>query len=94
MNVVGSDSTESRARPRGIGVHVDLHVRHLGQVAAHLVDHPPHPGARSAPHRAEVHDGRSGAGQAQVGGVDGSEPAVVGGLVEQPGPQGDQLSIT
>ena len=58
MNVVGSDSTESRRAAAGIGVHVDLDVGDVGQVGAHLVDHPPHPGARSAPDRAEVHHGR------------------------------------
>ena len=45
---------------------------HVAQSIADLIDHPTHPIAGSAPRRAEVHDGRTGAGQAQIGGVWGA----------------------
>ena len=69
MSVVGSDSTENCRAACRIGIQVDLDVGHVAQVLADLVDHLAHPNAGPAPRRAEMHDGRSGAGQAEVCGV-------------------------
>ena len=88
MNVVGSDSTESRRAASGLASMSISTCATVGQVGAHLVDHPAHRRARPAPDRAEVHDGRSGGRQPQVGRVD------VGGLRRRsrsiPGPQREQ----